>query len=619
MVASTQAELEAIRQDYITSLEELTFNSRPIITNLTIIAQENIQAAEVITRAIEEHISKCAPPCKLPALYLLDSICKNVGSPYTLLFGRNLYKTFTDAYTLVTDPVRRKMHELFQTWKQPAMTTGQHLFSNESIRRIENFLLKARTALLQSQQQEQQRRSASPYSSIAPVHYSNTQQRVPSAFSTNTSASTDAPKLAAYQSSPPTYGDSGIAQSSPHGFVESTTPPSVSIISANSSGPVTTQSLLTDISNLIQLTTNKIHENPSDQDLTTQLSLLSQIHNILLTSNLPPSQLQAIKDNLAVIHNEIQSQQSLTTLAGNKRKAESAPPMTSPAPKKAWTPSSIINESWSSSLPSQQLDQSQSQQFQSLFTSNTLSSLPPSLIASVAQMLSQPAPASTPLQSQFHNSLSGTHKSDPTSLFASLMSAGLISEPVKANEMDGAFKKLLSSNVTLTNKFVSVAHPELISLLYESMPLQCSSCGRRFADTEEDRKARDAHLDWHFRVNKRVREDTRGQSRCWFLTEEDWIQCKDLSEENSNGSENVALASVGESAALNGAKEDVSTKYIPTPKDPAIVAMPCPICKEKFKSVWHDKAEDWVWVNAVQAENGKIYHATCLQEVENST
>lgn len=58
MVTSLQEELEDIRQEYATSLEELTFNSKPIISNLTIIAQENMQAAEVIARAIEDHIGK---------------------------------------------------------------------------------------------------------------------------------------------------------------------------------------------------------------------------------------------------------------------------------------------------------------------------------------------------------------------------------------------------------------------------------------------------------------------------------------------------------------------------------------------------------------------------------
>jgi pre-mRNA cleavage complex 2 protein Pcf11 len=54
----SQIESEEIKQDYLSSLSELTFNSRPIIQNLTIIAQENINYGEAITKAVEEHILK---------------------------------------------------------------------------------------------------------------------------------------------------------------------------------------------------------------------------------------------------------------------------------------------------------------------------------------------------------------------------------------------------------------------------------------------------------------------------------------------------------------------------------------------------------------------------------
>lgn len=57
-MTTNQEESEAIRQDYLYSLKELTFNSRPIITNLTVIAQESVSHAQAITKAIEEHINK---------------------------------------------------------------------------------------------------------------------------------------------------------------------------------------------------------------------------------------------------------------------------------------------------------------------------------------------------------------------------------------------------------------------------------------------------------------------------------------------------------------------------------------------------------------------------------
>lgn len=54
----SQEELEDIRQGYIASLADLTDNFRLIIDNLTVIAQENIHAAKIITKTIEDHISK---------------------------------------------------------------------------------------------------------------------------------------------------------------------------------------------------------------------------------------------------------------------------------------------------------------------------------------------------------------------------------------------------------------------------------------------------------------------------------------------------------------------------------------------------------------------------------
>lgn len=52
----SQEEIEDIKQDYLSSLEDLTSNSMPIIKNLTVIAQENVIAARDIAKVIEDHI-----------------------------------------------------------------------------------------------------------------------------------------------------------------------------------------------------------------------------------------------------------------------------------------------------------------------------------------------------------------------------------------------------------------------------------------------------------------------------------------------------------------------------------------------------------------------------------
>ena len=86
---------------------------------------------------------------------MLDSIIKNVGTPYTLFFGRRLYQVFMEAYASVDHYVRRKMEEMLKTWKEavPGSSDNRPVFPPETVRPIENALIKARTSALQAQQQ----------------------------------------------------------------------------------------------------------------------------------------------------------------------------------------------------------------------------------------------------------------------------------------------------------------------------------------------------------------------------------------------------------------------------------------------------------------------------------
>lgn len=103
-------------QEYDAFLRELTFNSLPVIKNLTKIAGENIEARRSIVFAIESRIGLAEVDKKLPLLYLVDSIVKNVGGEYIQAFRLNIFKIFTSVYDKVDYETCARLRKLLNTW-----------------------------------------------------------------------------------------------------------------------------------------------------------------------------------------------------------------------------------------------------------------------------------------------------------------------------------------------------------------------------------------------------------------------------------------------------------------------------------------------------------------------
>ena len=94
-----------VADKYRETLCTLTFNNKIVINTLTEIAKEEVQHAEVVTKVIEERLKRVKSDGMLPIMYLIDSICKNIGGPYNELFQQNLVSNFSYVFQHANEKV----------------------------------------------------------------------------------------------------------------------------------------------------------------------------------------------------------------------------------------------------------------------------------------------------------------------------------------------------------------------------------------------------------------------------------------------------------------------------------------------------------------------------------
>ncbi|KAH3971288.1 hypothetical protein HBI56_021140 [Parastagonospora nodorum] len=280
-----------VAADFRDALQDLRMNSRPEISNLTLIAKENTEYAQAISTELEQHIKSTRPEFKLPALYVLDSIVKNVGTPYTVYLGRNMYRTFMDAYLVMDQGTRKAMEGLLRTWKQPVPESldNRPVFPADVTQDIENALAKMRNAIQQQVQRPAHALPARPPTTVAWRDTATPPQNMARYAAPNDPRARPQGMPPTPQYGPPMHGNG---------------PPVHYQSPQQQSAPMSSNDLAdlkAEIAQLISTTQARFATNFNDPSLRKTLEALLGLKHILDTQTLPPQQLDAVRKQIQAL------------------------------------------------------------------------------------------------------------------------------------------------------------------------------------------------------------------------------------------------------------------------------------------------------------------------------
>ncbi|KAL2913638.1 mRNA 3' end processing factor [Polyrhizophydium stewartii] len=562
-----QAALDAVHQAYLASLAELTFNSKPIITNLTIIAHESIHAAPAVARAIEDHLRRADARHVIPAMYLMDSILKNVGGVYRSCFARNIVAVFKAAYAAVPPQDKARLQKLVGTWKTFTTT----IFPPPTIAALERLF-------------------------------------------------------------PQTPGSS----SAPAGAAPSPGIPNPLAIGPN--GPATLP-IQQQIASLLARKRAAVAAHPSDPADAQQIQVLEQLLSVIITTPLDPPTINQV----ALQIQNMAAAESAAPPAMHAPDAVASAPMIAPSQYGSLQPPLPPHPPLASAMSGQPfgfapplsappappvpsvppaLDPAMLAQ---LVASSGLPGVPTSALADLArpdagEALPGMFPGPGMLPPGFQPSAASAAAAaaallaNPLALQSIIEQAGVSypGVPVSASAAATAAPIVAAPPPRLTQDDLTRFHPSAVFALYEAMPLQCKQCGLRFPKAFDGGSRMDAHLDWHFRQNKRALErGKRTLSRDWYVPEADWIVERDIDVSDKQA---VSALFGGEPEA----SADDDKKGQPVPVLPATEeTQRCSVCFEAFEKFFDEEEEIWMIRGAVQSGD-QLAHQACLDGVSDT-
>ncbi|PXF49145.1 Pre-mRNA cleavage complex 2 protein Pcf11 [Gracilariopsis chorda] len=538
--------------EYDAFLNELTWNSKQVINQLTTIAADNLSAADAISSVIEQRIFNAAPTIKLPFLYLMDSIVKNVGRRYLSRFAENLFHTFTDAYAVAPPTVRMSLRRMLSTWPD--------IYGFELVN-----AMTTRANQIDATPYGQMHPHAPPPSAMhhpphQPPPYFAQPPRVPIPPAPHARVqAAPQPAIPVLHSQPIHPAPIPVSQVPP---VPARALPLRSSLRSAPARPAVLPPPPVEFVQLERMMTQVIRN--------ASMGALPSNHQLFTLNSMITSQLQSTPP-IVQRNALLRYQRQLRDISSAPRHRNTPTPTTpsTSAPSSVPPPSQVPRATVSNVL------------------NNLLRAMPPGLLHTVQSV----AQSSRPM---------------PTASVADPPSPAVLTRhpaaPRLPNSAAPSFPAAPTSPVLLFANLKNMSHHAGVRSLYTDLPYLSKSDGMRFATKEALRE----HLDWLFRQNRRKRGTREqvvvgGQSRGWFDTLDVFLGTVDPNAKPTNPSVNKKN--------VEDDNDDRTVSVVEAKSDNDI----CAACHEAFETFWDDDKHAWMLRDCTRTDDDELYHVKCMQ------